>query len=181
MCCGTTNLPGASAPGRARCSESCDRAVASGATAELRRVGPTVAGQCSWPRFGSNNDTLTPHHKHQGPFDHVEVEFQNAVLTKDQFGHRDKRELGALAEDRTSRSEEKVFYQLLRKGGPSANGAGFHILFSCDLDRVPIESVMLVEARVLRGDDSMLEVGRDLAQRNEFVSFVIRLVVNPGL
>jgi len=37
--------------------------------------------------------------------------------------------------------------------------------------------MVLVEARVFRGDDSMLEIGRDLAQRNEFV----RRVVNPSL
>jgi len=41
--------------------------------------------------------------------------------------------------------------------------------------------MMLVEARVFRGDDSVLEIGRDLAQRNEFVSFVIPRVVNPCL
>ena len=41
--------------------------------------------------------------------------------------------------------------------------------------------MVLVEAQVFRGDDRMLETGRDLAQRNEFVSFVIRRVVSPGL
>ena len=117
----------------------------------------------------------------RAPFDDVDVELQNALLAEDQFGNRDKRELGALAEDRASRSEEQVFYELLRKGGPSANAAAFHVVFSGDLDRVPIESMMLVEARVFRGDDGMLEIGRDLAQRNEFVSFMIRRVVNPGL
>ena len=117
----------------------------------------------------------------RAPFDHVEVELKNAPLAEDQFGHRDKRELGALAEDRAARSEEQVFYQLLRKGGPSANAAAIHIVFSGDLDRVPIESMMLVEARVLRGDNSMLEIGRDMAQWNEFVSFVIRRMVSPGL
>ena len=64
---------------------------------------------------------------------------------------------------------------------PRTNSATVHIVFSSDLHRVPIESMMLVEARVFRGDDRMLEIGRDLAQRNEFVSFVIRRVVNPGL
>ena len=117
----------------------------------------------------------------RAPFDHVEVELQNAVLAEDQLGYRDKRELGALAEERAARSEEQVFYQLLREGGPSANSAAFHIILSSDLNRVPIESMVLVEARVFRGDDSMLEIGRDLTQRNEFVSFVIGRVVNPGL
>jgi hypothetical protein len=85
------------------------------------------------------------------------------------------------AEDRAAGSEEQVFYQLLRKRGRSANAAALHIVFSGNLHRVPIESMMLVEASVFRGDDSMLEVGRDLAQRNEFVSFVIRRVANPCL
>jgi hypothetical protein len=117
----------------------------------------------------------------RAPFDHVEVELQYALLAENQFGHRDKRGLGALAEDRAPRSEEQVFYQLLRKGGPSPNAATFDIVFNSDLHRVPIESMMLVEARVFRGDDSMLEIGRDLAQSNEFVSFVIWRVVNPRL
>jgi hypothetical protein len=38
--------------------------------------------------------------------------------------------------------------------------ATFHIVFSSDLHRVPVESVMLVEARVFRSDDSMLKSGR---------------------
>src|ERR1700687_3350699 len=41
--------------------------------------------------------------------------------------------------------------------------------------------MMLVEAGVFRCDDSMLKIGRDLPQRNEFESFVIRRVMNPGL
>jgi len=48
---------------------------------------------------------------------------------------------------------------LLRKGGPSAKAAAFHVVFSSNLDRLPIESMMLVEARVFCGDDSMLEIG----------------------
>jgi hypothetical protein len=117
----------------------------------------------------------------RAPFDLVEIEFQNALLAEDQFGHRDKGELGALAKNGAAGSEEQIFYQLLRKGGPSANAAAFHIAFSSDLHRVPIESMVLVEAHVFRGDDRMLEIARDLAQQNEFVSFVIRPVVNPCL
>jgi hypothetical protein len=41
--------------------------------------------------------------------------------------------------------------------------------------------VVLVEVRVLCGDYSVLQVGRDLAERNEFVAFAIWRVVNPGL
>jgi hypothetical protein len=41
--------------------------------------------------------------------------------------------------------------------------------------------MVLVEVSVLGGDYSVLEIGRDLAERNEFVAFAIRHVVNPGL
>jgi hypothetical protein len=41
--------------------------------------------------------------------------------------------------------------------------------------------MMLVETRVFRCDDRMLKIGCDLPQRNEFVSFVVRRAVNPGL
>jgi len=70
---------------------------------------------------------------------------------------------------------------LLRNGRSSAGATAFQIVFSSDLDFVPIESMVLVETRILRGDYRMLEVGRDLAERNEFIAFVIRSMVNPGL
>jgi hypothetical protein len=70
---------------------------------------------------------------------------------------------------------------LLRNGGSSASAIAFQIVFGSDLNLVPIESMVLVEVRVLRGDYSVLEIGRDLAERNEFVAFAIRRVVNPGL
>jgi hypothetical protein len=41
--------------------------------------------------------------------------------------------------------------------------------------------MMLIKALVFRGDDSMPEIGRDSVERNEFIAFVIRRVVNPGL
>jgi hypothetical protein len=115
------------------------------------------------------------------PFNYIEIQLENALLAEHQFSHRDKRELGALAEDRAAGSEEQVFYELLRKRGPAANARSFHIAFRGNFHRVPIESMMLVKARVFRGDNRMLEIARDLAQRNEFVSFVIWRAANPGL
>jgi hypothetical protein len=41
--------------------------------------------------------------------------------------------------------------------------------------------MVLVETRVLRGDHSVAEIGRDLVERNKSVAFVIRSVVNPTL
>jgi hypothetical protein len=70
---------------------------------------------------------------------------------------------------------------LLRNGGSSASAIAFQIVFGSDLDLVPIESMVLVEVGVLCGDHSVLEIGRDLAERNEFVALAIRRVVNPGL
>jgi len=49
------------------------------------------------------------------------------------------------------------------------------------MDLVPIEPVMLIEARILRSNYCVLEIGRDLAERNEFVAFMIRSAMNPGL
>jgi hypothetical protein len=49
------------------------------------------------------------------------------------------------------------------------------------LDLVPIEAMVLVEARVFRGDDSVLKIGRDLTERNKFVAFAVRRVVSPSL
>src|SRR5208282_6365006 len=40
------------------------------------------------------------------PFDHVEVDFQNAPLAEDEFGNRYQCELRTLAEDRAARSEK---------------------------------------------------------------------------
>jgi hypothetical protein len=70
---------------------------------------------------------------------------------------------------------------LLRNSRSSASATAFQIVFGSDLDLVPIESMVLVETCVLCGDYCVLEIGRDLAEGNEFVAFMIRSVVNPGL
>jgi hypothetical protein len=59
---------------------------------------------------------------------------------------------------------------LLRNGGSPASAIAFQIVFGSDLDLVPIESMVLVEVRVLCGNYSVVEIGRDLAERNEFVA-----------
>ena len=70
---------------------------------------------------------------------------------------------------------------VLRKGAEFTLVPVAEFVLGGDLDLVPIESIVLVEARVLCGDYSVLEIGRDLAERNEFVAFVIRRLANPGL
>jgi len=115
------------------------------------------------------------------PFDHIEVDLQNALFAKKEFGQRHQCELHAFAEDRAAGSEEEVFYELLCNGRGSADATSFQIVAGSDLDLVPIEAMVLVEARIFRGDDSVLKIGRDLTEWNEFIAFTIRRVVNPGL
>ncbi len=54
---------------------------------------------------------------------------------------------------RTERPVPKnsLLYKLLRNGGSSASAIAFQIVFGSDLDLVPIEPMVLVEARILRG------------------------------
>jgi len=115
------------------------------------------------------------------PFDHIQVDLQNALLAEKEFSQRHQCELRAFAEDRAAGSEEEVFYQLLCNGRGSAEAAALQIVVGSDLDLVPIEAMVLVEARIFRGDDSVLKIGRDLTERNKFVAFAIRRVVSPGL
>jgi hypothetical protein len=56
-----------------------------------------------------------------------------------------------------------------------------HVVFGGDFNGLPIEAMVLVEARVLGGDDGVLEVGRDLVYGDELVVGVVRLVMNEGL
>ena len=86
----------------------------------------------------------------------------------------------ALRRNGAAGSEEEVFDELLGEGGGAAHALAFHVLVGGDLDLVPVEAVMLVEARVLGGDDGVLEVGRDLAEGHELVALVIGRV-RPGL
>src|SRR5215469_3962714 len=170
-----------SGSGLLRCSCSFARVVASEEPAGSPLAVRPLPGRRYALGFRRNNEMPTPHHKCQGPFDNVEVYLQNAPFPEDEFGHGYQRSLRALAGERASRSEEKIFHELLRYGGGSAGALAFHVLLGSDLDLVPIESIVLVEVRILCGDHSVLEIRRDLAQRNEFVAFAIWRVLNPGL
>src|ERR1700733_8935246 len=46
---------------------------------------------------------------------------------------------------------------------------------------MPVETMVQVKASILCGDDSVLEIGRDLIERYKFVAFVIRRAVDPAL
>ena len=115
------------------------------------------------------------------PFDHVEIELENALLAEDEFGDGDECGLRALAEDGAAGSEEEVLDELLRDGRATADASAFHVFVGSKFHGLPIEAMVLVEARVLGGDDGVLEVGRDLAQWNELVVLVVGLAVNEGL
>ena len=59
--------------------------------------------------------------------------------------------------------------------------AAFLVFFGGELDGVPVEAVVLVEAPVLGGDHGVLKIGRDFAEGNELVAQAVGLVVDPGL
>src|SRR5215469_2196905 len=145
---------------------------------EARRLLPADISGCSFVIVATRRlSTINT----RAPFHYVEVDFQNAPFAEDEFGDRHEGHLCALAEEGTVRSEEQVFDELLCNGGSSTNAIALQILLGSNLDFVPIESMVLVEVRVLCGDDSVLEVGRDLGERNELVAFAIRREVTPGL
>jgi hypothetical protein len=145
---------------------------------ETRRLFPADVARCALVvittrRLGTINAWA--------PLDYVEIYLQNTPFAEGKFRHWHEAGLCALAEDRPACSEKQIFYKLLRNGGSSASAFAVQVLLGSNLDLVPIESMVLVEVRVLSGDYSMLEIGRDLAERNEFVLFAIRLVETPGL
>ena len=70
---------------------------------------------------------------------------------------------------------------MLGDGGASTDAAALHIAIGGELDGVPIETVVLEEARVLCGDDGVLKVGRYLIEGNELVTLAIGLALHPGL
>jgi hypothetical protein len=115
------------------------------------------------------------------PFDDVEIELKNALLAENEFGDWNENELGAFAQDGAARSEEEVFDELLSDGRGTATAGTFEVVFGGDLDLVPIEAMVLVEAGVLGGNDGVLEFGRDLLEWNEAVALVIRTAVDECL
>lgn len=70
---------------------------------------------------------------------------------------------------------------MLCNGGGSARAMALAIVFGGDLNLLPIESMVPVKVCVFGGDDRMLEIEGDLAERNEFVVFAIGLMLIPGL
>ena len=74
-----------------------------------------------------------------------------------------------------------LLYELLGDGRGSTFAAAFPIVGGSDLDLVPIEAMVLIEARIFRCNDRVLKVGRDLIERNKFVALAIGRLVNPGL
>src|SRR5579884_3410851 len=96
------------------------------------------------------------------PFDDIKIEFQNSPLAQHNLRHGDERELGAFAENGTPGSKEEILDELLRDGGPAPQTAALQVIFRGNFHGVPVEAVVLVKASVLRGDDGVLKIGRDL-------------------
>ncbi len=117
----------------------------------------------------------------RSPFDHIEIQLEDAALAEDEFSDGDERGFSGLAENGAAGSEEEVLDELLREGGCAAKAVAFHVLVGGDLDLVPIEAVVLVEACIFSGDYGVLKVWRYLAEGDELVARVVGLVVDEGL
>ena len=117
----------------------------------------------------------------RAPLDEVEIELENALLAEDQLCDGDERGLRALAEDGAAGAEEEIFDELLGERGGAADALAFHVAPGGELYLVPVEAVVLVEARVLGGDNGVLEAGRDLGEREVGFARVVGLVLEPGL
>jgi hypothetical protein len=90
------------------------------------------------------------------PLNQVEIKFEDSSLAENEFGHRHQRGLDSFSEKRPASSEEEVLHELLGKSGGAAHAIAIQIVFRGGLYFVPIKPMMLVEPRILRGDDRML-------------------------
>jgi len=115
------------------------------------------------------------------PFHNIQIELENALLAEDEFGYGDECGLRGFTNERSAGAEEEVFDQLLGDRGAAADAAAFHVFIGSEFHGLPIEAMVLVEARVFSGDNGVLEVGRDLAEGDELVVLVVGLAVNEGL
>ena len=118
------------------------------------------------------------------PLDYVEVELEDALLAEDEFGDGDEGGFGALAEEGVAGAEEEIFDQLLIDGGSAAETVFgivvVEVTFGGDFHGLPVEAVVLVEARVFGGDDGVLEIGGDAVEGNEVVGGVVGSGGEPG-
>ena len=145
---------------QSRCLLPADAACRGSVVGAARRLGAVDAG---------------------APFDQVEIKLENALLAEDHLSHRHQGELRTLAQERSAGSEEEILDELLREGRTSAAAAAFHVLLRGEVDLVPVEAVMLVEASILGCDDRVLEVGRDLAEGNKAIALPVGRAVDQRL
>lgn len=115
------------------------------------------------------------------PFDDIEIELENALFAKHEFGDWDQSKFSAFAKIGAARSEEQVFDKLLRDGGCAAAARALEVIFGGDLNLVPVEAVVLIEACVFSGDDGVLEFRGDLRDGKKSVPLVIWNAVEQGL
>ncbi|MPN59282.1 hypothetical protein SDC9_207003 [bioreactor metagenome] len=105
-------------------------------------------------RFGAE-DAVTP-------FDHVEIDLEDAPLGPGGFQHQGDGGLLGLAPGRLARGKEQVLRQLLGDGG----AAGHHlaaalVLFQGFLHPLPVEAFMIDELGVFGCDDRPFQVNRN--------------------
>src|ERR1039457_637137 len=98
----------------------------------------------------------------RAPFDHIQIQFQDALLGQDAFRERRQRELHGFAQHAAAGGEEQVLDQLLCNGGTAAAQPPiFHVLVHHLLHLLPIDAVVLEETAILGPNDGVLQVARN--------------------
>ena len=101
------------------------------------------------------------------PFDDVEVDLEDPALVHHVLDHDRNQRFLALAPRRALTREEQVLRELLRDGRATRDDPALAtILLARLLDRLPVEALMIHEARVFRDHDRALEVRRDARVRD---------------
>ena len=101
------------------------------------------------------------------PFRYVQIEFQDALLGKTPLDlPRDQRLMG-FPQEILLGGEIEVLRELLRdRAATPAQLALLPVACECLLEAFPIKPMVLVERRVFRHDDRLLQMGRDARQRH---------------
>jgi len=117
----------------------------------------------------------------RAPFDDVEVKLQDPRLGEQEFHDGDERGFHTLANPGGTGGQEEILHQLLGDGGGPSTATGLAAFIHGVFHFNPIEAMVLEEAGVFSGYQSVLQGGRNLRHGHEFVFFVVRKRAGEGL
>ncbi len=95
------------------------------------------------------------------PLHNVQIKLQDAPLAQGVLGNWNQGRLHPFAKEGPAGAEEEIFHELLRERGGAANTSIFEVVVHGVPDLDPVETVVLVEAGILRRNYGVLEVRRN--------------------